>query len=147
MIVYHLRCKNDHEFESWFQSSKAYDKQVKSGSVECPICASTRVSKAIMAPNIVTKAAVSTSHLEKKTVAKNAQSQAFAKMATAIRNHVESNFDYVGEKFPEEARRIHYGEADERGIYGEATNDETKALLEEGVEVAPLPMVPKRKTN
>ncbi len=147
MIVYRLRCENDHEFEGWFKSSKAYDKQATSGSVECPTCATTAVSKAIMSPNIATKGAIGKSTREKNVVAKNSDSQKFEKMAAAIRDHVEKNFDYVGEKFPDEARRIHYGEADERGIYGEATNEETKELLDEGVDVAPLPGKPKRKPN
>lgn len=147
MIVYRLRCKNDHEFEGWFKSSKAYDSQSKSGSLECPTCATTNVTKAIMAPNIATKGESKLLPAKKGSVIKDMDGAAFAKMAVAVSDYVEKNFDYVGEKFPEEARRIHYGEADERGIYGEASGDETKALIDEGIDIAPLPGLPKRKTN
>jgi len=148
MIVYRLRCKNDHEFEGWFKSSKAYDSQSKSGSLECPTCATTNVTKAIMAPNIATKGESKLLPAKKEgSVIKDTDGAAFAKMAGAISDYVEKNFDYVGENFPEEARRIHYGEADERGIYGEASSDETRALIDEGIDIAPLPGLPKRKTN
>lgn len=147
MIVYRLRCKNAHEFEGWFKSSKAYDSQSKSGSLECPTCATTNVTKAIMAPNIATKGESKLLPAKKGSVIKDMDDAAFAKMAAAISDYVEKNFDYVGEKFPEEARRIHYGEADERGIYGEASSDETRALIDEGIDIEPLPGLPKRKTN
>ncbi len=147
MIVYRLRCENGHEFEGWFKSSKACDSQSKSGSLECPTCATTNVTKAIMAPNIAVKGENKVSPAKKGTTVKDVDSATFGKMAVAVRDYVEKNFDYVGEKFPEEARRIHYGEADERGIYGEASSDETKALIDEGVDIAPLPGLSKRKTN
>lgn len=138
MIKYQLICDAEHEFEGWFRDSADFDRQSEAGLVECPACASVEVRKAIMAPAIAKRG---------RSVGEKAQF--FREMAAAAdraRKYVEKNFDYVGEKFPEEARKIHYGESEERGIYGEATGKEVKELVKEGVSVAPLPGA-KKKTD
>jgi len=131
MIKYQLRCDADHEFEGWFRNSSDYDAQASDGMLSCPACGSAKVGKAIMAP------AISSSETKAQRVADMRRSIAAA--AERARDYVEKNFDYVGERFPEEARKIHYGEKSPRGIYGEASGAEVKALIDEGVEVAPLP--------
>ena len=128
MIAYSLRCHRGHEFEGWFRDSTAFDTQSGSGHLNCPSCNSVRIEKAIMAP------AVSGT---KKNMRKDAKQM--RQFATGLRKYVQENADYVGPKFAEEARRIHYGETPERHIYGEATHKEAKELIEEGVDVAPLP--------
>jgi hypothetical protein len=127
MIAYQLRCRNGHAFEGWFADSAAFDAQAADGKLACPSCNSRKVEKAVMAPAISGKA----------------REQAEARAALrALRRKMLANAEHVGGAFPEEARRIHYGEADERAIYGEASGDEVKSLLEEGVPVAPLPPDP-----
>lgn len=132
MIKYNLRCDEDHEFEGWFRDSRDFDDQAAKKLIECPICGSDHVRKAIMAPSITTGKAVNTDRLREIR-------GDIAKAAARARDYVEKNFDYVGEKFPEEARKIHYGETEERGIYGEASGKEVRELVKEGVEIAPLP--------
>ena len=142
MIKYRLICEQDHEFDGWFAGSEAFDAQVKAKEVACPYCETTKVQKALMAPSVVTsnrKKSGGTSPTEAVE-----QVQMFM---SKVRSHVETNFDYVGDQFADEARRIHYGETDEREIYGEATLDEAKDLVEEGVSVAPLPGADKTKAN
>jgi len=137
MIRYALRCASGHEFEGWFRSSADYDAQAAGGAVECPACGTRKVEKAIMAPAL---ARTDTGRSQPVAAAgPSGGSAEFEKLAAKLRDHVEQNFDYVGEKFPEEARAIHYGEKDERGIYGEASPDEVRALNEEGIKIAPLP--------
>ena len=151
MIRYALRCERGHEFESWFQSSTAYDSQHKRGLVACPSCDSTKVEKAIMAPRISGKR--KSKNTEAPTiapVAENAtaqlvmspQERELVTRLRELRDHVVKNADNVGTKFPEEARKMHYGETEARAIYGEASHDEARALADEGVEVAPLPVLP-----
>lgn len=132
MIRYALQCDGDHAFEAWFRSSNDYDEQAQAGTIECPVCSSHRVSKAVMAPNI---AKSGRAHAAETGVTP----EQMAKMMAALRRHVEDNADYVGDKFAEEARRIHYGEADKRDIYGETTLDEARELIGEGVPVTPIP--------
>ncbi len=143
MIVFDLKCPENHRFEAWFKSSSAYEEQLAAGIVECPYCGSTEVSKAPMAPNVAAKGntrAETAPMVHTKDDAKLNELVAEAqKVFAKLRNHVEMNCDYVGDQFAEEARKIHYGEADDRGIYGESTLEETKALLEEGIEIMPLP--------
>lgn len=129
MINYNLRCHRGHEFEGWFQCSSAFDDQQTSGRLACPTCSSVRIEKAIMAP------AVSGT---KKSRAK-ADAPQMRPFMTGLRKYVQQNADYVGPNFAEEARRIHYGETPDRHIYGEATPREAQDLVEEGVDVAPLP--------
>lgn len=129
MIRYDLRCENGDEFEAWFGSIADYDKQAEAGLVECPHCGSRHVEKAPMAPAVRTARA------------KEAQKQRAVAMAMAkkVREHIKDNFDYVGDKFADEARKMHAGEADERAIWGEATPDEARELAEEGIPASPLP--------
>jgi len=136
MIKYRLVCSQDHEFDGWFAGSKAFDAQVGDGEIACPICANTDIRKALMAPSVVT------SKRSKRHVTPSETVEQVQILMSKVRAHVESSFDYVGDQFADEARRIHYGEADEREIYGEATLDEAQELVEEGVPVAPLPLDP-----
>ena len=129
MIVYNLKCTNGHEFEGWFQSGEAFDVQCAQGKLLCPMCDTHEVEKAIMAPAVA--------GTKKKSV--SAELTKMRQFVTGMRKYVEENAEYVGKQFPEEARKIHYGESDERHIYGEATLKEAKELIEEGVDVAPLP--------
>ena len=137
MIRFALICEHEHEFEGWFRSNDDFDTQKKRGFVDCPTCGSHKVQKALMAP------AVSTAR-KQETIALamgEAQKQALAQLK-AMAEKVRENADYVGDKFAEEARKIHFGETDPRGIYGEATLDEAKSLAEDGVEFMPIPSFP-----
>lgn len=149
MIVYSLVCKSGHEFEAWFRDSVAYDAQAQKGRVVCPTCNTRSVTKAIMAPSLTKAAPRDEAPRETGPVPVREPQVAgvdpkLAKLLTEVRDYVEKNYDYVGQRFPEEARRIHYGETPERQIYGEASADEVKALTDEGVPVAPLPKLPRR---
>ena len=130
MIAYALRCDKGHEFDGWFQNSAAFDKQCRGGHLACPSCNSVRIEKAIMAPAVGGKSASAT------------QAAQLRQFATGLRKYVQEHADYVGPDFAEEARKIHYGETQERHIYGEATVEEARELIEEGVDVAPLPPDP-----
>jgi hypothetical protein len=132
MILFTLRCASDHEFEGWFRDGDTFDAQQQAGEIACPHCGDTKVEKAVMAPHI------GRSRESKGPPVSPAQMKA---MLLAMRQQVEQNCDYVGERFAEEARRIHYGEVDPRGIYGEATTEESQALAEEGVEFGRIPWV------
>jgi hypothetical protein len=157
MIRYALRCERDHTFESWFQDSSAYDQQVKRKLVSCPVCNSVKVDKAIMAPRIVSKkgreraepvAATAPAVAETAAPATGstplvmAQERELRAKLKELRDHIVKNADNVGEKFPNEARKMHYGDIEHRPIYGEASPEEAKSLIEEGVEVSPLPVLP-----
>ena len=144
MIRYALRCEHEHEFEGWFPSSDGYDDQAARGLVECPMCASKVIRKAIMAP------AVAGTKKRAAAAEPSAQMQTMVLEAMAkVRAHVEEKFDYVGDAFAREARDIHEGTAEHRDIYGEATPAEVRALKEDGVPVSPLPPKPldKAKAN
>jgi hypothetical protein len=137
VIQYSLACENQHKFDAWFRSAEAFDEQAGRGIVTCPICSSAKVEKALMAP------AVNRSGSDKVAVAAGHPSQAeIREFLRAMRKKVTSEADYVGDKFAEEARKIHFKEADARGIYGEATRDEVAGLLEDGVDFLPLPNLP-----
>ena len=142
MIKYDLICKDEHEFEAWFRDSAAYDEQVAKKKVVCPHCGSKKVTKAIMAPRVSS----STKAKGKKQMVAGHHAK-LAKMVEEFRSHVEKTHDYVGDKFPEEARKMHYGETEHRDIYGEASLDDAKELIDEGVPVAPIPGTNKRKAN
>jgi hypothetical protein len=155
VIRYALTCDNGHTFESWFQSSAAYDKQAKRRLVACPVCGSARVDKTLMAPRLkrsdkssnsaepVTNENVLPVPPTKTPVAiVSQQEREFRNKLKELREHLTRNADYVGQKFPEEARKIHYGEVEHRSIYGEATPADAKALHEEGIEFHPLPVLP-----
>lgn len=140
MIKYKLLCNFEHEFEGWFRNSEAFDQQSGAGHVSCPSCGSTDVSKAIMAPNVVAKR--SDALPVRTETAPNRQREILAALRK-LRSEVEARSTYVGERFAEEARKIHFGETEERSVYGEATKDEVASLAEDGVPVLPLPRLPK----
>lgn len=149
MIRYTLRCDRSHEFESWFQDSAAYDKQVRRKLVACPVCASVKVEKAIMAPQITRKRKGGAKPAPQATAGEPAQTPMLMSQETELRaklkelrEFIKNNADNVGERFPDEARKMHYGEVKHRPIYGEASADDAKSLIEEGVEVLPLPVLP-----
>jgi hypothetical protein len=141
MIRYALLCEHDHEFEGWFGASGDFDDQQARGLVECPVCGSKAVRKAIMAPAV--------SGTKKRGEAPGpVQSQAMMMEAMGrLRQHVEENFDDMGDAFASEARAIHEGRSEDRGIYGQATPAEVRDLVEDGVPIAPLPPEPPKKTE
>jgi hypothetical protein len=157
MIRYALCCQHDHSFETWFQNSAAYDRQAKRALIECPVCGSTKVEKAIMAPRLM---GPRRKHADAEDAAKKSPplpptppvaaqvammsppERELRKKLKELREHITRNADYVGPRFPEQARKIHYGEIEHRSIYGEASPDEAKELHEEGIEFHPLPILP-----
>jgi hypothetical protein len=151
MIKYTLVCEQRHEFDSWFPSSAAYDKQAKRGLVSCPACGSGKVEKAIMAPRLAgtrkrQRAAAEMPAAAPAPVAMlSPQEQELRTKLKELRDHITKNADYVGQKFPEEARKMHYGEIEHRSIYGEASIEAAKELSEEGIELHALPMLPDDK--
>ena len=142
MIRYAIKCSADHSFDSWFQSAAAYEALNGAGRISCPICGSVKVEKGLMAPAVRLSDPVKVP--ERPLEAPGTDVEA---ALAALRRQIEANSDYVGLNFAAEARRIHAGDAPERAIYGEARADEARALIEDGVPVAPLPFVPGRKTN
>jgi hypothetical protein len=172
MIRYALRCERGHTFESWFQDSSSFEKQAKRGLVSCPMCDSVKVQKSIMAPQIPRKGRTAEQRageekvqraLARKKKAETASAPATTPAAPAptspeplamaqdtdfraklkeLRDHIKANADNVGDQFPEQARKMHYGEMEHRPIYGDASPTEAKALIEEGVDVLPLPVLP-----
>ena len=141
MIKYALACEHDHEFEGWFAASDDFDDQAGRGLLECPICASRAVRKQIMSPGVA--------GTKKRGDGADASAgrQMMMEAMHQVRRHVEDNFDYVGDSFAREARDIHEGRSEERGIYGEATPKEVKSLVEDGVPVAPLPPAGPKKSE
>lgn len=138
MIRYSLICDNAHKFEGWFSGSADYERQVEAGFLTCPVCSSAAISKSLMAPSVST----ARKQEQKQAVAMDlAQRQMMAKLREAVAT-IKANAEDVGEKFPEEARKIHYGEADARGIIGKASFEEVRSLVDEGIEIAPLPVLP-----
>lgn len=152
MILYQFNCDQEHSFEAWFKDGATADRQLKRKALECPVCGSAKVAKALMAPRIgkgggkeiapveapAAPAAVVPA-LDKAAMVPTEMRKALLEM----RRQVESHCDYVGDKFAEEARKIHHGETEARGIYGEATDDEHRELIEDGIEVARIPWVPR----
>ena len=149
MIRFTLRCRAGHEFEGWFKGSEGFEQQAADGALTCPVCGDREVGKAIMAPAIARSGSGSADRSGGAASADapdERKREALAKMLQvmrAVRSHVEATFDDVGERFPEEARRMHFGEIEHRDIYGQASRQEVKELLEEGVQIHPLPTVPK----
>jgi hypothetical protein len=148
MIRYALNCDQGHEFESWFPSSSAYDKQAKRGLLSCPHCGSAKIDKAIMAPRL---AGTNREPPPEAAATKNPvailspQEREIRTKLKELRDHLTKNAENVGQKFPEEARKMHYGDIEHRSIYGEASPEEAKGLAEEGVEFHPLPILPDDK--
>lgn len=137
MISYDLTCEKEHLFEAWFASSAAFDTLKAAGEVSCPECGSTQIEKALMAPSLSRKVGE-----EKRMTAAEERARVRAALKE-VRKAVEETSDYVGKEFAEEARKMHYGEADKRNIYGEADDDEARELAEEGVPFAKIPWVEK----
>jgi hypothetical protein len=150
MIVFDLKCRKDHVFEAWFPDSASFAEQADGGKVLCPVCGSRKVTKALMAPNLAAgKGRAAGCERSEDKAASSADSQKageLRRLLRELRDHVESNCDYVGDRFAEEARRIHYGEADARGIYGETSEAESSALKDEGIEVARIPWLPRENS-
>lgn len=155
MIRYRLQCDKDHQFEAWFRNAEAFDRQSARRQVLCPTCGSDQVSKAIMAPSVITSkeparkprpapapAPAETQPSSPPQRMVNASQRDLILMMRKLRDEVLSRSEYVGPRFAEEARRIHNEETEARGIYGEATDREVEELAEEGVEVYPLPVLP-----
>ncbi len=160
MIRYALRCERGHTFESWFQDSSAFDAQVKRKLVNCPACDSVKIEKAIMAPRVVAKkgrqraepAPVPTTPAPAPAPAETpaatptpllmAQERELRAKLKELRDHIVKNADNVGERFPNEARKMHYGDIEHRPIYGEASPEEARELIDEGIDVSPLPVLP-----
>jgi hypothetical protein len=163
MIRYALVCAKGHSFETWFSNSDAYDKQAKRGLVECPVCGDCKVEKALMAPKIsgarkrsrapiplpapamaeaLPPAAAAAVETTSPVAMISPQEQEFRAKLKELRNHLTKNADDVGRKFPEQARKMHYGEIEHRSIYGQASPEEAKDLHEEGIEFHPLPVLP-----
>jgi hypothetical protein len=160
MILYRLRCSKGHEFESWFKDSKTYERQEKKSLIGCAVCGDAKVTRALMAPRLGTKGNKKTAAMTGETpaalpvAAPTPQQQQMAALAKHVpkemretllklREQVEKNCEHVGPKFAEEARKIHYGESDKRGIYGETSDEEAEALAEEGIEFGRLPWIPR----
>ncbi len=141
MIRYALACDQGHGFEGWFSDSADFDVQQAQGRLTCPMCESRNVAKQIMAPAVACRGS------GRDVAEAEGDPARIAALMRKIRAHVEENFDYVGDRFAAEARAIHAGEAEARGVYGEASPSEVKALLDDGVPVAPLPPAPPRKTE
>mgnify|MGYP000892551081 CR=1 FL=1 len=153
MIRYSLRCDKPHDFESWFRDSAAYDALAAAGQITCPECGSNKVAKAMMAPRVVAARTPAPAPGETPAASEAPQKVAVLppdprelvvrRMLQEIRRKVEEQCDYVGDRFADEARRIHYGEDEARGIYGEASEEEVVELLDEGIEVGRVPWVPR----
>ena len=161
MILYRLRCSKGHEFESWFKDSKTYERQEKKSLIGCAVCGDSKVSRALMTPRLGTKGNKKTAVVANEVptaaqvpvqpTAEQKQMAALAKKMPKelreallkLRDQVEKNCEHVGPKFAEEARKIHYGESDKRGIYGETSDEEAEALADEGIEFGRLPWVPR----
>ena len=158
MIRYRLNCNKAHEFEAWFGSSAAYDRQAKKGLVECPACGSKKVTKAMMAPGVAKRGrgfdreeaapatapvpAVAAEAPSPEAAQRADMQRQFLDMMRKVRAEVETKAEYVGPKFAEEARKIHHKETEARGIWGEATLAEAKELVEDGIDCLPLPRLP-----
>jgi len=137
VIHYTLVCESEHKFDGWFRNAEAFDEQNGRGIVTCPVCSSSSVAKALMAPSVSRassdKVAVSVGH---------PQQARLRELLKALRDKVTAEADYVGDRFADEARKIHFGEVDAHGIYGEASREDVASLLEDGIDVMPLPQLP-----
>ena len=138
MILFELKCAQDHQFEGWFPSGAVYEAQLAKRELSCPLCGDRKIDKAVMAPRIGKAGEPASRPTPATRMALNAKAA-----LQELRKKIEANCDYVGPGFAEEARRIHYGEAAERGIYGEASDEQAQGLNEEGIAVARIPWVPR----
>ncbi len=135
MIKYRLRCAQSHEFEAWFASSESYEAQAAEGKISCPDCGDRDIDKAIMAPNVAVKRVALPQQ-------ETSSQPPVAELVREVRRALLASAEDVGARFPEEARKIHYGEAERRGIHGTASGEEVRTLLDEGIEVVALPNLP-----
>ena len=140
MIRYDLVCENEHFFESWFKDSKSYQKQLDTNEIVCPECDSSNISKALMAPGIPKK-----TNTKNGNVIANSSSRSINDAIRKIRDEIKKNSEYVGDQFPEEARKIHYNEAEMRSIYGKASKTEITELVDEGIDIIQIPEIPDDK--
>lgn len=147
MIHYALKCKDDHRFDSWFQSAKAFDKLKAAGMVACSVCGSTKVDRDLMAPRVAQGGKRDKAPESAPAAPLSAPASPAEQALAELKAHVEKNSDYVGRDFVREARAMHEGEQPQRSIHGEARADEARKLMEDGVSIAPLPFRPSRKTN
>lgn len=138
MIRYDLICDSGHDFEGWFSSAADFDRQKERNLVSCPSCGSHTIAKRLMAPSVST----ARTRDARRQLVMHAQQQGMVEKLREMVTAIRANADDVGERFPEEARKIHYGEAEQRGLIGKASADEARALIEEGIEIAPLPVLP-----
>lgn len=152
MIRYALRCEAGHAFEGWFRNSDAFDAQAGAGEIACPTCGETSVGKSLMAPALSKGAGPAPAPrpeaapaTEQHALAADPRARALVEAVKRLRRHVTENADYVGNRFADEARKIHNEEVERRDIYGEASLDETRALLDDGIEILPLPVLPEEK--
>ena len=147
MILFDIKCSDGHIFEAWFQNNEAYEQQIDNDLVECPLCGCTKTSKSLMSPNISAKGEIireayqseQDSEDHKVTVSAHSNSSKEVSSDDVKRRQVEKSCEYVGDDFADEARKIHAGESEKRGIYGETTISETEELLEEGIDILPVP--------
>ncbi len=135
-----MACAKGHEFEGWFKDSAAYDSQESGGTLACPMCGDAHVRKAIMAPSV--KTSVTKAKGQAPASSPAADEKKLRQFVAGYRKFIKDNSDYVGPQFPEEARKIHYGETEERPIYGESSIAEARELIEEGIQIAPVPPDP-----
>ena len=143
MIRYDLVCEKGHEFDGWFRDSDTYDKQAKRGLVSCTHCGTAKIQKQIMAPGIASKSNKKSDNAVRMSAGLvDPRAAAMMQMMRDYRKHVEANSENVGDKFAEEARKIHYNETKARGIHGQATRDDVVALTEEGIDIHPIPVLP-----
>lgn len=148
MIKYALHCESGHGFEGWFRNSEDFEQQIAQGHLQCPVCGSLEITKALMAPSVSGTRSQDAVGSDEKSASLPAasltaeQQSQMQDMFRALRKTVVESSDYVGDKFADEARKIHYEEAEKRGIYGEATLDEVKSLAEDGIDCLPLPTLP-----
>ncbi len=150
MILYDLKCRRDHVFETWFRDSAAYEEQAAAGAIACPACGSRKVEKALMAPRLARRGRARDNaegkpggEMATRAVKETAESAELMGQLRALRRKVEENCDYVGGEFAEEARKIHYGEEDPRNIYGETSDEQAEELHEEGVTFSRIPWAPR----
>ena len=140
MIRYDLVCENEHFFESWFKDSKSYQKQLEANEIACPKCNNSNISKSLMAPGIPKK-----TNTKNSNVIANSSSRSINDAIRKIRDEIKKNSEYVGDQFPEEARKIHYNEAEMRSIYGKASKTEITELVDEGIDIIQIPEIPDDK--
>ena len=146
MIAFDLKCAKGHVFEAWFASSAGYERDVKAGRVECPLCGSQKVAKAPMAPNVAAngkRGKAEPAPTPDPSAEQAARMAETFKMLRKVQERIERDFDHVGDRFAEEARKIHYGEVEKRSIYGNATPDEASKLHDEGIEFGQMPWLPR----